>query len=128
MSDQVDQILNEVGVAQIPQSERPLMSYNQAKAERLNAIAQAFWDQYPDSVMDRWQIRRDNPEAPADSYVVHLGFLGTHETPEGVYLTNPCVLAGDGRARNEDGTLHVVPAQELEAVQWSVRENNWSEW
>jgi hypothetical protein len=65
---------------------------------------------------------------PADSYVVHMGFWGTHETSEGVYLTNPCVLAGDGRARNKDGTPYLVPPQELEAIQWPVGENNWSEW
>ena len=126
----MEQILNEVGVAQVPQSKSPMMSYSQAKAEaeRLNTIAQAFWDQHPGQVTNRWRIRKDNPEAPADSYVVSLGALGTHETPEGVHLTNPCVLAGDGRARNEDGTLYVVPQQELEATQWSVRENNWSEW
>lgn len=129
MSDHAHEVLNEVGAVQVVKPERPRMSYLQAKTEveRLNAIAQAFWDQYPD-IKDRWQIRKDNPEAPADSYVVRLGVLGTHETPDGVYLTNPCVLAGDGRARNENGTLYLVPQQELEAAQWSIIENNWSDW
>lgn len=132
MDHPIDHMLDNMGALKMATSERVLMPYHEAKAEaqRLNTVAKEFWDSHCTGKFDdRWQMRRDNPDAPADGYVVTLGlFFGVHETPDAVYLTNRGVLAGDGRVRKEDGTLLTVSEEELQKAQWSVKENNWSEW
>ena len=111
------------------------MSFKEASelAEFLSAEAEAFWDNSGVSMDDRFSYRRGKsaitPVVPADGYHVYLEFYhASRYADDNVYLAYPGVLAGDGRLRNEDGSLYSVPEDELNQPIWSVMEVNWSEW
>ena len=134
LNQRVEEILKEAGgVRKI--KDKTLYTFDEAivECERMNVYSKEFWLENKYNIWDcehYMNIRATNPKAPSDGYAIHWGFDYAYRQAETgkVHVAASNVLAGDGRARNEDGTLYEIPEFILSRKEFSVDELDYIFW